>query len=124
MSKTILIEDDDDWYQGEDKQFTVEMVDADEAVLNVSGYAMDFTIEELHDGDEDLILKTTDAGITVSDGNGTGSLVTIDIDSADTLSTEPRVYRLAMWRTDTGVRQLLANGSAMLKRAAVQGDGS
>ncbi len=119
--KTINILETDNWFQGEDKQFTVEMVDAAEASLNVTSYAMDFTVEELHDADADLILKATSgSGIIVSDG----SLVTIDIDSVDTLELEPRVYHLALWRTDSGVRQLLAEGSAMLQKAAVRGGGS
>ncbi len=125
MSKVAKIEQDDDWYKNEDKIFTVDIVDALDVALNVDGYILSWTLEELHDGESDLILKTSSGGgITTGPGASTEDRVSIAIDAADTANLEPRVYQQSLWRTDTGVRQLLAQGSAMLQRAATQGEGS
>ena len=122
MSKAALIEQDDRWYRGEAKELTFEIVDASGDPIDVSSFGLAWVLEELHDGETD-VLSVVDA-ITVGDGDGTGSKVTVPITATSTQALEPRVYRQSLLRTDGGQLQLLASGSAMLQQGAEWDDGS
>lgn len=123
MSKAALIEQDDRWYRGEAKTLTFEIVDGEDDPLDVSSFGLAYVLEELHDGATD-VLSVVSPTITVGDGAGDGSKVTIPITAAATQELEPRVYRQSLLRTDGGQLQLLASGSAMLQRGAEWDDGS
>lgn len=119
MSKQALIEQDDRWNRSEKKNITFDIVDENEAPIDVSAFELAWVMEELHDAAGDLLSKASGGeGITVGDGAATGDRVTVAVDSADTLDLEARVYRQALWRTDTEDPQLLAFGAAMLQAAA------
>lgn len=123
MSKTANITEDDRWFQGEDKTFTFDIVDADDVPLDVSSYELSYQLEELHDSDVDLILKTNPE-ITVGAGAAAADRVSVPIAAADSASLDPRVYKHTLWRTDSGVQQVLAEGTALLQRGAAPGGGS
>ncbi len=122
MSKAALIEQNDRWYRGEAKELTFEIVDAAGDPLDVSSFGLAWVLEELHDGETD-VLSVVDA-ITVGDGVGTKSKVTVPITAASTQALEPRVYKQSLLRTDGGQLQLLASGAAMLQQGAEWDDGS
>ena len=126
MSKLSRITESDNWFQGEVKDLRFDIVDSGEVPIDVSSYTLRWVLEEEHDADGDLILKTSAIGseITVGDGAATNDRVTVSILGADTANLEPRVYRQSLWRVDVGAPQLLAQGSAMLQRAASEGGGS
>ncbi len=115
MSKAALIEQADRWFRGEDKQLTFDIVDADDAPVNAGGWTVVWILEELHDGVADVLSKSGDS-ITFSDSAGTNDRVTVKIESTDTVSLNPRVYKQSLWRTDGDAPQLLASGSAMLQQ--------
>lgn len=123
MSKKANIEQDDRWFRGEAKTLTFEMVDGAEAPLDVSSFGLAYILEELHDGATD-VLAIVSPDITVGTGAGTGSLVSVPITAAQTQPLEPRVYRQSLVRTDGGVPQLLASGSAYIQRGAEYDAGS
>lgn len=124
MSKTANIGQSDRWYREEAKQLLFDIVDEDEASIDVSGYALLWVLEELTPGGVpvDILTKASGgSGITVEDGQETNDRVVVQIDQADTEGLEPAVYRHSLWRTDTPNRALLLEGTAMLQRAA-EGD--
>lgn len=123
MSKAALIEQDDRWYRGEAKELTFEIVDAAEVPLNVSSFGLAWVLEQLHNGETD-VLSIVSPTITVGNGDGIGSKVTVPITAAATQALEPRVYKQSLLRTDGGQPQLLASGSAMLQQGAEWDDGS
>ena len=117
MSKQALIQQDDRLFRAEDKNLTFDIVDAAGVAIDVSAFTMVYMLEELHDGATDILSKATGgAGITV--GDPSSARVTIAVKKADTEDLEPRVYRQALWRTDSVSPQLLAEGSVMLRAAA------
>ena len=123
MSKQALFEQDDGWFLNEAKILTFEIVDGDGNPLDVSSFGLAYILEKLHDGVDD-ILSVVSPTITVSDGAGEGSKVSIPIAASATATLEPLVYRQSLGRTDGGEPQLLARGSAMLQRGAQWDDGS
>jgi len=121
MSKHSPIESDDRWFRGEQKALTFYVVDADDAPLDVSGFAMRWVLQRVGTATDALSKTTGDSEITVADGAGTNDAVTVVIEAADTADLTADVYHHALWRTDAGYEQLLAEGDAVL-RAAAEGD--
>lgn len=121
MSKNAPIEQDDRWYTGEEKLIKFDIVDADDAPLDVSGFALRWVLERIVPGGlrTDVLSKTSGDGITVENGSGTNDRVVVAIGAADTESIDAEVYHHALWRTDSGNEALLAEGSAMLSESAV-----
>ena len=119
MSKTSNIELADRWYRGEAKNLAFDIVDANDAALDVSSFALTWVLETGGGEATDTLKKTTGgSGITVVDGAGTKDRVVVAITAADTLTLAPQVYRHSLWRTDANNEQLLSEGSAMLQAAA------
>jgi hypothetical protein len=121
MSKDAPITQDNRWYKGEAKLLEFDIVDKNDAPLDVSGYAMAWTLEDLEPGGAatDIIAKATGGlGITVENGQGTGDRVVITIDRADTIDLDPAIYMHSLERTDVASEALLLDGSAMLQAAA------
>lgn len=125
MSKSAPIDIEDRWYAGEAKNLHFDIVDADDAPLDVSTYALQWTLEAVTPGGGavvDVLAKATGgAGITVTDGAATGDRVVVAVAAADTVALQPGVYRHALWRTDAGSEQLLSEGPAVLQDAAEAG---
>ncbi len=120
MSKVAKIEQDDRWFRSEDKLLTFDVVDEDEAAVDISGWTLVWMLEELHDGADDVLSKTsTTSQITVEDSvpaSGANDRAVVKIESTDTAALEARVYRQSLWRTDGDAPQQLASGSAMLQQ--------
>ena len=123
MSKASLIEEGDGWFRNEAKTFTYEIVDDNEQPLDVSSMSLAWVVEELHDGGTDILSVTTPT-ITIGNGVGTGSKVSVPVTALATSLLEPRVYNLSLLRTDGGQLQMLTHGSAMLQQGAEWDDGS
>lgn len=116
MSEIANIEQDDRWFRGEDKFLTFLVVDSAGDPVDMTTWTLKWQIEELHDGETDVLAKVSSAGIEVSDSAGTNDLATVTIESTDTAAIEPRVYRQSLWRTDSGVPQILAVGTVLLQQ--------
>lgn len=114
MSKESNITASDRLIPGEDKVLEFLIVDAAGAPLDVSTFTLEWVLEKA----ETDILTKSGAAITVANGDGTNDAVSVAIDSADTAGLEPRTYQHALWRTDTGARQLLSSGDAEFIAAA------
>lgn len=67
-----------------------------------------------------VVAKTTGSGITIGNGSGTDDRATVTITETDISEgwAEGRMYRGALWRTDTDVP--LWDGVVHLRRAASQ----
>ncbi len=119
MSKNSPIERSDRWYKAEKKQLQYDIVDADDNPVDVSGYAMRWVLETLPSTTDVLSKVYPGADISVSNGDGTNDRVTVTIAAADTSGLPADTYRKALWRTDAGSEQLLAEGDAVLLDSAL-----
>lgn len=122
MSKIANITQADGWHKGERKYLRIKVVDAADAPLNLTGFALQWMLEDVHSG-ADVVLKEAATGtITLEDGDGTKDVAVIAIVAADTAALVPMAYRHALWRTDVGSEQVLCEGSALLQDVAQPGE--
>lgn len=95
------------WYAGSDVTFPFEVVDeATGLPQNMTGWALTY---ELKDADDVVLFsKTVGSGITIGDGEGTGSLATVTIQASDTQALTEGLYHEVLRRTDNGSKQPLS----------------
>lgn len=112
MSKESHIAKSDNFFIGEDKQLKFTIVDAADAAINVSGYALRWAIGV--EGETPILIKTD--GFTFEDDAGTNDRIILAIDDVDTDGLSPGRYKHTLWRTDDGLEQVLTYGDAYLRR--------
>lgn len=115
MAVRSNITEADHLFRGEDRALQILVVDEAGVPLNVSGYTLEWNLAR---NVEDAPLVSITSGIAVSDGNGTGDLVTVTVGADDTIGLLPGWYRHALWRTDLGSTYVLTFGKCYLGRAA------
>lgn len=113
------IDEDDDFFIGEDKSltpFTVYQADK-RTRQNITGWTISWMLKRsLTDPDVDALLtKTTGAGITLT--TPTSGICTITIADTDTDSLEPGRYYHEVKRMDAGNETVLSQGRCVLRRA-------
>ena len=101
-------------------RFDVVTVDGGASPQTMTGWALDFVIRKVN-GQRDLVVsKTTSAGITIGNGNGTDDRATVAIADTDLIAVPGRDYEYALWRTTDGSDVPLAYGPCIVRRAAGQ----
>lgn len=98
-------------YRGADTPIYVDVVTVDggSTPQTMTGWALEFMVTQLT---SEILSKTTGSGITIGNGSGTDDRATITVAAADTANWAPgRLYRWALWRTDSGNKRPLAVGS-------------
>jgi len=125
MALEQTISPDDHWFLGEDKElvFTIYTDDTKTACLDVTGYALQWTLCK-REGAAALITKATGGnGITIAGVyNADPALnlqrVTVTILKTDTDPFLPGAYRQRLRRTDTGFATVFTFGDVALGHAA------
>ena len=118
MSKNSPITLDDRWFKAEKKSIQIDIVDADDNSVDVSGYALRWVLEAPPSATDVLSKVFPGDDISVGNGAGTNDRVTVTINAADTSGLAAETYHHALWRTDTDDEQLLAEGDAVLRDSA------
>jgi hypothetical protein len=118
MSEEAPIQQTDHWFIGEDRTLRFTVLDENDAVVDITGYALEWVMRERPATATAAITKTTGSGITITDGpNG---LCEVTIADADTLSLSPGTYFHTLRRTDDGLETVLSFGEAILRQAATR----
>ncbi len=103
---------------GEDRTLRFTVVDANDAAVDITGYALEWVMRERPGSDMATLTKTTGSGITITDGpNG---LCEVAIADANTLALDPGTYFHTLRRTDDGSETVLSFGDVILKQAATR----
>lgn len=111
---------DNQWFVGQDTDIPFSVTDAAGAPQNMTGWALEFILRALDDG-EQVLKKTTALGqVVIGNGAGTNDRATVAITRADTLNVVPGVYAYALWRTSTNSNTVLAVGTAVLAAVPAQ----
>ena len=118
MCKNSPITRDKRWFKGSRALLEIDVVDADGNTVDVSGYAMRWVLEAPPSSTDVLSKVYPGDDISVGNGSGTNDRVTVTIAAADTSGLAADTYRYALWRTDSGSEQLLAEGDAVLLDSA------
>lgn len=115
---------DDHLFIGEDETLQFTITDASDVPVNVTGFAMEWTLR-LKDATTTASLQKTTAagGITITGTyNASAALntqrVNVIIADTDTDLLAARSYRYALKRTDSGSESVLAFGSLVLRKSA------
>lgn len=116
----------EDWFVGEDKTLEFEIYDSTGAAIqDVSGWAIQWVMRKVFDGNAIVISKTTGAGtITItgsynSDPDVNTQRVAVAITDDDTDNLQPGQYEHALKRTTSGSETVLSYGQVHLKKAAL-----
>lgn len=103
---------------GEDRTLRFTVVDANDAAVDISGYALEWVMREKPASATADITKATGSGITITDGpNG---LCEVAITDADTLALLPGTYFHTLRRTDDDSETVLSFGDVILRYAATR----
>ena len=95
------------WYAGADIIHLFEVTDADTGgPLNMTGWELTYELKD--SADVVLVTKTVGSGITIGDGEGTGSRATVVIQATDTQALTEGLYHEVLRRTDNGSKQPLS----------------
>lgn len=89
-------------------------------VVNISGWALTFTVKE--DADDDLsavLTKTVGTGITITDGAGGKFEIVLTEADTETLKAD-KTYDWDIWRTDSGSKTPLAYGRIAFKERVTE----
>lgn len=112
MSTSAPIEENDGWFKSEDKgfQFYIQFEDPQGFVggLNITGWTIKWVLSAAQGGVAELT-KTA----TIIDGpNG---ICRVTVNAADTSAMAAGVHYYSLWRTNSGSRAQLAQGTALLQ---------
>jgi hypothetical protein len=114
---TFNIDEDDDFFVGEDKSLIVTVYQQDKRTLqNITSWSLSWMLKE-HLSDADnvaLLTKTTSSGITLT--TPTSGVCTVSIADTDTDSIVPGRYYHELKRTDAGNETVLSHGRCVLRR--------
>jgi len=99
------------WYLTEDKTLQFSVTDTAGNAVNITGWALDWTLYDSAGSAE--VNKTDGSGITITDGpNG---VLEVQVDAADTSSSAAGAYTQVLKRTDVGSVEVLAVGQVTIK---------
>jgi len=87
----------------------------------ITGWALEWVLRDGPAGSTALITKTTNAGISITDG--TNGICRVTVADTDTLTLVPgrsRRYYKTLRRTDEGFEEVLSFGDAILRQAATR----
>lgn len=95
------------WYAGADINFVFEVIDTETGgPQNMTGWELTYELKD--SADVVLVTKTVGSGITIGDGEGTGSRATVVIQATDTQALTEGLYHEVLRRTDNGSKQPLS----------------
>lgn len=104
------------WFTGDDFGQPFHVLDEDDAVVDITGFTLEFTLRRKV-GDANIVLQRTSAdGITITDATA-GELL-VDVAAEDTEGLEPGNYVYALRRTDADSVKTLAVGPVVLQQSA------
>ncbi len=107
-----VIDEQHEWFCGEDRTFRFFVRDDEGKLEDVSTWAVEWCVREQGSSDV-LITKTSLKGVRPrTDLRGA---LDISVLSADTKELPPGEYEHFLWRTDGGKRLVLAHGPALLQ---------
>lgn len=115
MTAKASILESDDWYVGDDYPLRYQLLDEDGEPIDVSGYTCIWVFKERVGDPDALVSKSTASGIDVSAGSG---YIDVSIEDTDTDALEAMTGVIALKRTTSGSEETLAEGTAVLKKAA------
>ena len=118
MSVDAPIADTENWFIGEDRPVGFTVVDADGVAVNITDYALEWVLRETPGSATATITKTTDSGITITDGPA--GKCEVAIADTDTIDLSPGRYFHTLRRTDDGLETVLSFGQAVLQQAATR----
>ena len=111
------IDEDDDWFIGEDKSLPFTIYQSDKRTIQaITGWTLSWMLKRsLADADVDALLtKTTTSGISLT--TPASGLCTVTIADTDTDSIEPGRYYHELKRMDDGNETVLSQGRCVLRR--------
>lgn len=111
----------DNWVIGEEKQINIDVNQADGTTAQtMTGWALRWRLQA-RKGGPTLIEKTTSAGITIGNGDGTDDRASIEIDTIDysKVANEGGTFHHVLDRTDSGSKQVLSFGPVYLHELQV-----
>lgn len=114
MPKNAPITIEDEFFTGKDKvlQFT------DTGPEDITGWALKWVLAKNADRTQVLASKTTDSGISITDGPGGICQVTVaDTDTEGLKGSENPDYYHELSRTDAGNEDVLAYGTVVLRQS-------
>lgn len=95
------------WYAGADVTFPFDVIDEQTGLpQNMTGWELTYELKD--SADVVLVTKTVGSGITIGDGEGTGSRATVVIQATDTQALTEGLYHEVLRRTDNGSKQPLS----------------
>ena len=119
MALKFDITEADRFFTNADKVFTFAIKQADQTTAqNITGWALSWMLKRrATDVDASaLIVKTTAAGITITDGpNG---ICTFTVTDENTAAVRAGFYVHELKRTDTGAETPLCEGTVVLRQSA------
>ena len=115
MAARSDITESDHFFLGEDRDLRILVVDETGAPLDCSSFTLVWNLSRNEDDDPVVVV---DSGITFENGDGTGDLVVVPVEAADTADLLPGWYKHSLWRTGTGNTWVITFGKCYLGRAA------
>ncbi len=108
-----------EWFVGEDKAITITVRNAADQPVDISGWDIEWVLRKSRYHPTIVLTKATPTGITILAQSGlTLGQFTVDIHRADTLNLRAGTYYHGAARTNSGVWDMLAEGKAVLRKAA------
>lgn len=121
MPERVQITASDELFSGVDKTLQFTVVDASDAAVNITGWALEWVLYQgvsPKKGATALITKTTSAGITITNGAGGVCQVAIADTDTDTIDGDDKPgYYQELRRTDAGLEDVLAYGPVTIKQS-------
>jgi hypothetical protein len=113
---TVNITKADEWFVSEDKLLTFTVRNSAGAVVNITGWTLEYVLRLAPSHPTKKLTKTTGTGITITDAvNG---VLQVDVDSADTDHLRAGTYWHGLARTNAGAYDIVLDGTAVLRRSA------
>lgn len=109
---------DDEWFVGEDKVLRIAVKDEAGAAVNIGGWTFAWEVRLSRYHPTIVLAKATGSGITQF-GPAADGVVDVAVDKADTLALRAGTYYHGLARTNAGSWDVVAEGKAVLRKAAV-----
>lgn len=108
---------DDEWFVGEDKVLRITIVDEAGSAVNISGWTFAWELRLRRYHPDVKLSKATGSGVSIFDAP-TGK-VDVTIAKDDTKNLKAGTYYHGLARTNAGAWDVVAEGRAVLRKAAV-----
>lgn len=119
MPAEVKIVTSDELFTGKDKVLQFTVVDADDAVVDITGWTLRWALSKAADHRSVAVSKTTSAGIALTDAANGVCQVTISAADTENLegSDDPKWWH-ELSRTNSGNSDVLSYGSVVLRQSA------